>query len=168
LRPEPPSTEESETETSAVYQPPAQDPPSHRIEVVGALASGVTVKLVAPAVRPAPFCAGTSFGSAGTVGEPAWLEVAGQKVAFVAWNNVPGPTHADADTPGVAWLTKSNIDKAVKKAKDGRAEVIVRDPQWGAGSEDREKPLPNPQKGPGGRLTVTAGRQRAAEEAFRA
>lgn len=75
--------------------------------------------------------------------EPAWVEVAGQKVAFVSWNNVPGPVHADADTPGVAWLTKSNVDKAVKKAKDGGADVIVCDPQWWAGSEYREKLFPN-------------------------
>ncbi len=56
-----------------MYQPPAQEPPSHWIEVVGAVASGVTVKLVAPDVRPAPFVAVTSFGSAGSVGEPEWL-----------------------------------------------------------------------------------------------
>ena len=78
--------------------------------------------------------------------EPAWLEVAGQKVAFVSWNNVPGPTHADADTPGVAWLTKSNVSAAVKRAKDGGADVIVCDPQWWAGSEYREKLLGNQPK----------------------
>lgn len=62
--------------------------------------------------------------------EPAYLEVAGQKVAFVAWNNVPGPTHAAPDTPGVAWLTKANVNAAVGRAKAAGASVIVCDPQW--------------------------------------
>lgn len=81
--------------------------------------------------------------------EPAWLTVAGQKVAFVSWNNVPGPVRADADTPGVAWLNKSNVDAAVRKAKDGGADVIVCDPQWWAGTEYREKLYPNQQKAVG-------------------
>ncbi|HET7182967.1 MAG TPA: CapA family protein, partial [Candidatus Limnocylindrales bacterium] len=75
--------------------------------------------------------------------EPAYLTVAGQKVAFVSWDNVPGPTHAAADTPGVAWLTKSNVNAAVKRAKDAGANVIVCDPQWWAGSEYREQLFPN-------------------------
>jgi hypothetical protein len=62
--------------------------------------------------------------------EPAYLEVGGLKVAFVAWNNVPGPTHAAAGTPGVAWLTKANVAAAVKRAKDAGADLIVCDPQW--------------------------------------
>jgi CubicO group peptidase (beta-lactamase class C family) len=72
--------------------------------------------------------------------EPAYVDVAGQKVAFVSWDNVPGPTHAGATTAGVAWLTKSNVDAAVKRAKDGGADLIVCDPQWwAAGSEYRRR-----------------------------
>jgi hypothetical protein len=78
--------------------------------------------------------------------EPAYVEVAGQKVAFVSWNNVPGPTHAGPTTPGVAWLTKSNVDAAVKRARSGGASLIICDPQWWAGTEYREKLYPNQQK----------------------
>jgi hypothetical protein len=62
--------------------------------------------------------------------EPAYLDVAGQKIAFVSWNNVPGPTHAASGTPGVAWLTKPNVDAAVRRARAAGATVIVCDPQW--------------------------------------
>jgi hypothetical protein len=62
--------------------------------------------------------------------EPAYVEVAGQKVAFVSWDNVPGPTHAATATPGVAWLTQGNVEAAVGRAKAAGATVIVCDPQW--------------------------------------
>jgi hypothetical protein len=62
--------------------------------------------------------------------EPAYLEVGGQKLAFVSWDNVPGPTHAAVGRPGVAWLTKGNVDAAVRRAKAAGASVIVCDPQW--------------------------------------
>jgi Bacterial capsule synthesis protein PGA_cap len=61
---------------------------------------------------------------------PAYVEVAGLKVAFVSWDNVPGPTHASATTAGVAWLTQTNVNRAVAKAKAGGANLIVCDPQW--------------------------------------
>jgi hypothetical protein len=67
--------------------------------------------------------------------EPAYVEVAGLKLAFVSWNEVPGPPHADADSPGVAWLTKANVDAAVRRAKAGGADLIFCDPQWWGGSE---------------------------------
>jgi hypothetical protein len=68
--------------------------------------------------------------------EPAYVEVAGIKVAFVSWNDVPAPVHADADTPGVAWLNKANVDAAVKRARVGGADLVICDPQWwGGGSE---------------------------------
>ena len=68
---------------------------------------------------------------------PAYVEVAGLKVAFVAWDNVPGPAHADATTPGVAWLNKANVDAAVGRAKAGGADLIVCDPQWWGPDEYR-------------------------------
>jgi Bacterial capsule synthesis protein PGA_cap len=61
---------------------------------------------------------------------PAIVEVAGLKIAFVSWNNVPGPTHASATTAGVAWLTQGNVSAAVGKAKAAGADVIICDPQW--------------------------------------
>ena len=69
--------------------------------------------------------------------EPAYVEVAGLKVAFVAWDNVPGPTHADATTPGVAWLNKANVNGAVSRAKAAGADLVVCDPQWWGPDEYR-------------------------------
>jgi hypothetical protein len=69
--------------------------------------------------------------------EPAYLQVAGLKVAFVSWNNVPGPTHADATNPGVAWLTKANVNGAVSRALAGGADLVVCDPQWWGPDEYR-------------------------------
>jgi hypothetical protein len=69
--------------------------------------------------------------------EPAYVQVAGLKVAFVAWNNVPGPTHAGATTPGVAWLNQANVIAAVKRAKAAGANLIVCDPQWWGPNEYR-------------------------------
>lgn len=67
--------------------------------------------------------------------EPAYVQVAGLKVAFVSWNEVPGPVHAAANTPGVAWMTQANINAAVGRAKAAGADVIVCDPQWWGGDE---------------------------------
>jgi capsule synthesis protein PGA_cap len=67
--------------------------------------------------------------------EPAYVEVAGLKVAFVSWNEVLGPTHAGPDTPGVAWLTQENVDGAVELARAGGADLIICDPQWWGGDE---------------------------------
>jgi len=68
--------------------------------------------------------------------EPAYLEVGGLKVAFVSWNNVPGPVHADATTPGVAWLNRANIDAAVSRAR-ANADLVICDPQWWGPDEYR-------------------------------
>lgn len=67
--------------------------------------------------------------------QPAYVEVAGLKVAFVSWNDVPAPVHAGPGTPGVAWLTQENVDTAVKLARDGGADLVICDPQWWGGSE---------------------------------
>jgi hypothetical protein len=69
--------------------------------------------------------------------EPAYVEVGGLKVAFVSWNNVPGPTHAGTTTPGVAWLNQANVVAAVNKAKAADANLIVCDPQWWGPDEYR-------------------------------
>jgi Bacterial capsule synthesis protein PGA_cap len=68
--------------------------------------------------------------------EPAYVEVAGRKVAFVSWNNVPGPAHADASTAGVAWLNRANIDAAVARARSN-ADLVICDPQWWGPDEYR-------------------------------
>jgi Bacterial capsule synthesis protein PGA_cap len=67
--------------------------------------------------------------------EPAYVEVAGLKLAFVSWNEVLGPVHAAPGTPGVAWLDEENVHAAVQRAQDGGADVIVCDPQWWGGDE---------------------------------
>jgi hypothetical protein len=67
--------------------------------------------------------------------EPAYVEVAGLKVAFVSWNEVLGPVHAAPGVPGVAWLTQENVDASVQRARDAGADLIVCDPQWWGGDE---------------------------------
>jgi hypothetical protein len=67
--------------------------------------------------------------------EPAYVEVAGLKVAFVAWNDVNGVARAEADTPGVPWITKENINESVRRARAAGADLIICDPQWWGGAE---------------------------------
>jgi Bacterial capsule synthesis protein PGA_cap len=74
--------------------------------------------------------------------EPAFVDVAGLRVAFVAWNDVGGVVAADEDTAGVAWITKENINDAVQQALDGGADVVMCDPQWWGGREYHDDLLP--------------------------
>jgi hypothetical protein len=67
--------------------------------------------------------------------EPAYVEVAGLKVAFVAFNDVGGVARADADTAGVPWITQANIKAAVNRARAGGADVVICNPQWWGGIE---------------------------------
>jgi hypothetical protein len=67
--------------------------------------------------------------------EPAYVEVAGITVGFVAFNDVVGPPAAAPGTPGVAWLTEANVTEAVGRARDGGAELVVCNPQWWGGAE---------------------------------
>ncbi|MEO5703448.1 MAG: CapA family protein [Candidatus Limnocylindrales bacterium] len=67
--------------------------------------------------------------------EPAYLEVAGIKIGIVAWNDVGGVARADADTAGVPWITKANVDEAVKRARAGGADLVICSPQWWGGRE---------------------------------
>lgn len=67
--------------------------------------------------------------------EPAYVEVAGLKVGFVAWNDVGGVARADDDTAGVPWITRTNVNEAVRQARAGGADLVVCDPQWWGGAE---------------------------------
>jgi hypothetical protein len=67
--------------------------------------------------------------------EPAYVEVAGLKVAFVAWNDVSGVAEADADTAGVPWITEANVNEAVRRARAGGADLVICNPQWWGGAE---------------------------------
>lgn len=67
--------------------------------------------------------------------QPAYVKVAGLKVAFVSWNEVTGPVHAGPTTPGVAWLTQANVDASVRIARSGGADLVICDPQWWGGDE---------------------------------
>ncbi len=67
--------------------------------------------------------------------EPAYVEVAGLTVAFVAFNDVPGVAEADANTPGVPWITEANIEDGVQRARDGGADLVICTPQWWGGAE---------------------------------
>jgi hypothetical protein len=74
--------------------------------------------------------------------EPAFVDVAGLKVAFVAWNDVGGVARADADTAGVPWITRSNVREGVRRARDGGADLVICDPQWWGGREYHNNLLP--------------------------
>jgi len=67
--------------------------------------------------------------------EPAYVTRAGVKIAFVAWNIVPGVTRATATTPGVPWLTRALVIQGVQRARAGGAQVVICDPQWWGGAE---------------------------------
>jgi hypothetical protein len=78
--------------------------------------------------------------------EPAYVQVAGLKVAFVSWNEVIGPTHAGPTTPGVAWLTQANVNAAVRRARAAGADLVICDPQWWGGDEYHLDLWPTQQK----------------------
>lgn len=67
--------------------------------------------------------------------EPAYVEVAGLTVGFVAFNDVAGVPAAAATTPGVAWLTEENVRSGVQRARDGGADLVICNPQWWGGAE---------------------------------
>jgi hypothetical protein len=75
--------------------------------------------------------------------QPAYVDVAGLKVAFVAWNDVSGVARADADTAGVPWITPQNVNRAVRRARDGGADLVICDPQWWGGAEYHDDLWPN-------------------------
>ena len=67
--------------------------------------------------------------------EPAYVEVAGLTVGFVAFNDVPGVAAADAVTPGVPWITRQNVNRGVRRAREGGADLVICNPQWWGGAE---------------------------------
>jgi hypothetical protein len=67
--------------------------------------------------------------------EPAFVDVGGITVGFVAFNDVPGVAEADATTPGVPWITEANIQAGVQRARDGGADLVICNPQWWGGAE---------------------------------
>jgi hypothetical protein len=74
--------------------------------------------------------------------EPAYVDVAGIKVGFVAFNDVAGVAAADATTPGVPWLTEANIQAGVQRARDGGADLVICNPQWWGGAEYHDELWP--------------------------
>ncbi|EWT01458.1 hypothetical protein N865_10440 [Intrasporangium oryzae NRRL B-24470] len=67
--------------------------------------------------------------------EPGYVDVAGLKVGFVAFNDVAGVVAADATTPGVPWITQKNIEEGVRRARQGGADLVICNPQWWGGAE---------------------------------
>jgi poly-gamma-glutamate capsule biosynthesis protein CapA/YwtB (metallophosphatase superfamily) len=67
--------------------------------------------------------------------EPTYVEVAGLRVGFVAFNDVPGVAAAGPDTPGVPWITPENIRRGVRLARQGGADLVICNPQWWGGAE---------------------------------
>jgi hypothetical protein len=74
--------------------------------------------------------------------EPAYVDVAGVRVGFVAVNDVGGVARADEDTAGVPWITQANIREGVRRARAGGAEVVMCNPQWWGGREYHDDLLP--------------------------
>ena len=74
--------------------------------------------------------------------EPAYVEVAGLTVGFVAFNDVPGVAAAGRDTPGVPWITRQNIRRGVRLARQGGADMVICNPQWWGGAEYHDDLLP--------------------------
>jgi len=66
---------------------------------------------------------------------PAMVERGGVRVAFVAWNDVPGVTQATDTRAGVPWLTRDQVFASVKGARDAGAQMVICDPQWWGGAE---------------------------------
>lgn len=67
--------------------------------------------------------------------EPAYVEVAGLRVGFVAFNDVAGVAAAGPDTAGVPWITQENVNEGVRRARDGGADLVICAPQWWGGAE---------------------------------
>lgn len=67
--------------------------------------------------------------------QPAILERAGVKIAFVATNIIGGVMRAGPSSPGVPWLTKENVLAGVARARAAGAQVVICDPQWWGGAE---------------------------------
>ena len=78
--------------------------------------------------------------------QPAYVQVAGLKVAFVSWNEVTGPAHAGPTAPGVAWLTQANVNAAVRKARARGADLVFCEPQWWGGDEYHPDLWPSQQR----------------------
>ncbi|WP_323097348.1 CapA family protein [Intrasporangium sp. YIM S08009] len=77
---------------------------------------------------------------------PAFVDVAGLRVGFVAVNDVAGVARADRTTPGVPWITRANIVEGVKRARAGGAHLVVCNPQWWGGAEYHDDLWPLQQK----------------------
>jgi hypothetical protein len=74
--------------------------------------------------------------------EPTYVEVAGLRVGFVAFNDVPGVAAAGPDTPGVPWITRENVRRGVRLARQGGADLIICNPQWWGGAEYHDELYP--------------------------
>ena len=77
---------------------------------------------------------------------PAYVDVAGQRVGFVAFNDVAGVAKADTDTPGVPWITWANIEAGVRGARLGGADLVICTPQWWGGAEYHDNLWPTQTK----------------------
>lgn len=60
---------------------------------------------------------------------PAVIDVRGVRFAFVGFNEIPGSAKAGSTTPGVAWLTETNVRASISAARKV-ADVVIVVPQW--------------------------------------
>ena len=66
--------------------------------------------------------------------DPAFVDLDGLTIGFVAFNEIPGSLEAGPGQPGVLWLRDENVVEAVSRASAG-ADLVICVPQWWGGGE---------------------------------
>ena len=61
---------------------------------------------------------------------PVYMDVSGIKIAFVSLGQLPPPTFAGEDGPGIGLLTEENIQSVISEAK-AASDFVVFLPHWG-------------------------------------
>jgi poly-gamma-glutamate synthesis protein (capsule biosynthesis protein) len=82
-------------------------------------------------VRDAGMEAVGAGGDARTAGEPVCRDLAGQRVCFLAYNDVDPADDGTASRPGAAPLRISAVRRDIRRARREGADVVVVVPHWG-------------------------------------
>jgi len=62
---------------------------------------------------------------------PAWLSAGGQRIAFLAFDDINSANYASASRPGAAPLDIDQAIAAIKSARADRADLVIVMPHWG-------------------------------------
>jgi poly-gamma-glutamate synthesis protein (capsule biosynthesis protein) len=85
--------------------------------------------------------------------EATLIEVGDVTVGLLGYDAIRPAANADADTPGTARITKANLKRDIKAAREAGAEVVVVFPHWGV--EYRADPVASQERL--GRAAIDAG-----------